>query len=547
MKANKTIHNYFCSCLFIFYCSLIALLPNSIIAQDIPCANEIFQNLLFTDSTYHTAFNDVNQRIDELKQKQRLTANTILEIPVVVHVFHLGEPVGIGTNISDAQIIDAIRGANERWRKITSTGVDMEVQFCLAQFDPNGNPSTGIVRKDASNVPNYSQYGISYIGALGQPGADETNLKNQSNWNHSYVYNIWVVNKIAGNWAGYAFFPFGFNYATDGTVITSSSIRYSSSTLAHELGHGMGLFHTFQGSEVGCAPNDLCFIQGDWVCDTPPHKQTECAPATNNCARNTADSLLNLSFSNIMSYCGVRNLFTQGQKTRVRDVIMTTTRKQLLSSYACSGWPCDTAYTNISTQTCHPNEVGMQIDTLQTITGCDSIIKIITSLIEKPIATFSFNYTNDSIKFNNQSQQATSYEWYFGDDSTSTENSPTHVYSNNGNYNVTLIAKNDCSADTITQVVSTLVTTSIRNNKNVAALIIYPNPTNNNFNIEIDITDNNTYIEIVNTLGQIIYNKKMAIGKFHTITLPNNITKGIYQISVKREKEILGTNLISVY
>ena len=92
----------------------------------------------------------------------------------MVHVLHLGEPVGTGTNISVQQIIDAVQGTNERWRKINTTeGVDMEVEFCLAQFDPQGNPSNGIVRKDASGIPNYRQYGISYIGAFRRPGSDD--------------------------------------------------------------------------------------------------------------------------------------------------------------------------------------------------------------------------------------------------------------------------------------------------------------------------------------------------------------------------------------
>ena len=177
---------------------LFFFFDNRTYGEDLPCANERFQQLLFNAPKYKADFEAVNQAIRENTTSHKINGS-ILEIPVVVHVLHLGEPVGTGTNISDEQIIDAVRGANERWRQRNTTeGVDMEVQFCLAQTDPNGNPTNGIVRKDASGIAQYKDYGISYIGALGQPGSDEAYTKNFSNWPHTYVYNIWVVNKIAG-------------------------------------------------------------------------------------------------------------------------------------------------------------------------------------------------------------------------------------------------------------------------------------------------------------------------------------------------------------
>ncbi len=545
MKTIKTILNYKRSISFLCFLVILLFISLPIKSQDLPCANEVFQDILFKDSAFQIAFNNVNNAI--ANNPNRVAAATILEIPIVIHILHLGEPIGTGTNKSDAQIIAAVRGANERWRKITNVGIDMEVQFCLAQFDENGNPSTGIIRKNASSFPNYAQYGIGYIGALGQPSADEIGLKNLSNWNHGHVYNIWVVNKIAGNWGGYAFFPLGFNYATDGVVITSNSISYTSTTLAHELGHGMGLFHTFQGSENGCPANDLCGIQGDWVCDTPPHKQTECAPNGNNCSRNTPDSLLSLSFANIMSYCSGLNLFTQGQKNRSRDIIMTTTRKQLLSSYACSGRPCDTAFTQINVSTCDSNLANTRLDTLLTSKGCDSIIKTTTTFISSPIASFSYTRNNDTVTFINQSQHASNYIWNFGDSTSNTEISPTHIYSNGGNYNVALVASNECYDDTLKQTLQIPISTGINNNNKILSLSIYPNPTNGILNIELKIDNNNSYIEIINLLGQAVFTQKLSTGKQHNISLDKTLPKGIYQIMIRNENAIIASRLFNLY
>ncbi len=64
---------------------------------------------------------------------------------------------------------------------------------------------------------------------------------------------------------------------------------------------------------------------------------------------------------------------------------------------------------------------------------------------ENPIASFQFAISETNfleVIFTNFSQHATSYSWNFGDGNTSTEESPTHVYAEAGNYNVVLTAAN---------------------------------------------------------------------------------------------------------
>ena len=542
MQTIKTKHNSLKSirvCIIFF--TTFVLFHYISQAQDLPCANEAFQFKQLED----TAFVKRLVYLQNSSGSQRPNG-AILEIPLVVHVLHLGEPVGTGSNISDQQILDAIRGSNERWRKINTTeGVDMEVQFCLAQYDPNGNPSSGIVRKDASSLPNYREIGIGYIEAVlsGEFGSDEILTKNLSNWPHSYVYNIWVVHKIAGGWGGYAFFPLpSGEFSTDGTVITANSMRYSSSTLAHELGHGMGLFHTFQGSENGCPANDLCFIQGDWICDTPPHKKADCS---NSICNNSPDSLF--AFRNIMSYCGGRGLFTQGQKDRVRTTIYNSSRNQLLQSFACTGRPCDTAKTTLTNETCLDNNAGITYDTLLTVSGCDSIIKTITNLIPATSASFTYLINGSSVTFTNTSSNADSYLWDFGDNSSDTSTAPVHLYSSSGNYTVRLISTNECKSDTITQVLN-LNSTNIGKNQTQTKLNIFPNPNTGSFILYLDVKqDDNIVAELVNNLGAIIKTQKLYPGNTHFISTTAHLSKGIYQLILKKNNEITGTCLVSVF
>ncbi len=71
-----------------------------------------------------------------------------------------------------------------------------------------------------------------------------------------------------------------------------------------------------------------------------------------------------------------------------------------------------------------------------------------------PSAGFSFTVSGNAVQFNNISQGATTYSWYFGDAGTSAAVNPVHQYSGAGNYNVQLVAVNSCGTDTSTAVVS---------------------------------------------------------------------------------------------
>ena len=322
--------------------SLIFILIFSIQAngQNQECASDlIHKQLLQSNPDYFNKSQQLENEIREIinNHRNRLNPNEVYTIPVVVHVIHLGEPIGTGTNISDAQIIGAIAGLNERWNNTYGGahdyGVDIQVQFCLASRDPNGNPTTGINRVDASTIPSYVAYGMNT--STTNPncnGSSETTIKDLSKWPVGSYYNIWVVNIICPNGVvGFARFPNGNAY--DGITMKYSHMIYESHVLAHEMGHGFNLYHTFEGSgSTNCPVETDCSVNGDHVCDTPPQKGGDCG-TTNSCSA-TGD--WTNSIYNIMSYCVNRLKFTQGQKDRIRATSIVAPRLSLLSSLGCT-------------------------------------------------------------------------------------------------------------------------------------------------------------------------------------------------------------------
>jgi hypothetical protein len=368
--------------------------------QSAQCATDFIHNdLMQTDSAYRNQIVTLESQVEAITQnhannKLRSTLNTI---PVVVHVIHLSEPLGTGSNITDIQIQQAITGLNDRFRNVNGLGVDVELEFCLASKDPNGNSTNGINRVDGSSVPNYSANGIT---PTGNPcsGAVATAIKDLSRWPVSDYYNIWVVSEIcSGSFVGYASYPVGGLY--DGLVIVSTSMTSTSGTLPHEMGHGFFLYHTFNGDggNVSCPVDTNCLINGDYICDTPPHKQGDCG-LTNPC---TSPGVWDNSRYNYMAYCPLVNRFTQGQKDRIIATVMVAPRASLLTSVGC-----ETVGINESSSSnifsVYPNPANNQIN-VKTNAKLFGSVYIVYDNTGKLVLTGKINSENTVIELGNLS------------------------------------------------------------------------------------------------------------------------------------------------
>jgi hypothetical protein len=368
--------------------------------QGADCATDhIHNNLMQTDSVYRKQIHLLESQVEDNIQKHAniTLRSTLYTIPVVVHVIHLGEPIGTGSNISDVQIQQAIAGLNNRFRNINGLGADIEMEFCLASADPNGNSTNGINRINGASVPNYLAEGIKPTGNTCS-AAVETAIKDLSRWPVSDYYNIWVVSEICnGSFVGYASYPNGGLY--DGLVIVSTSMTSNSGTLPHEMGHGFFLYHTFNGDggNAYCPVDTNCLVDGDYVCDTPPHKQGDCG-SINPC---TTLGVWDNSRYNYMAYCPLVNRFTQGQKDRIIATLMVEPRASLLNSIGCGAVGINESASN-NVFSLFPNPAKNQINVKTDVKLLGSVY-VVYDNTGKLVLTGKINSENTVIEFGNLS------------------------------------------------------------------------------------------------------------------------------------------------
>ncbi len=279
----------------------------------------------------------------------------LIRIPVVVHVVHSNATGTIGGagngNISDEQIKEQIRILNEDYRRKSGTrgfnnnavGTDTGIEFYLANIDPDGKNTNGITRHYYSQKTNFDVFNDDQLLA------DITTKEKE--WPTERYLNIWVT-RFANNYLGIAQFPSatGVNgidnstelqIRTDGVFIdyrvfgigapVTSRLYNLGRTTTHEVGHWLGLIHTWGDDTCG---NDYC-------ADTPPcengNQSSVCGPVYSNCS---GVRTLNMT-ENYMDYSpdSCMNVFTKNQAERMMAVIEKSPRRNNLVKYWCTQLP----------------------------------------------------------------------------------------------------------------------------------------------------------------------------------------------------------------
>lgn len=299
--------------------------------QEHQCMSETH---LENDASFNKEYQKKIAKILERKNNNRSSDDLgLITIPVVVHIIHNSD----AQNISDAQVqsqIDVLNSAfNLEAPWITSIypqAADVDIQFVLANVDPDGNATEGITRTSTS----VGIFTIHPEEPLDFP--ENTHMKFDSEggkdaWPTDSYLNIWVINcqyfikgfgslpgTIDSNLDGVV-----MNYKYFGNIETGTTyVNYAGGkSCVHEVGHWLDLRHIFANND--CAIND-------GLDDTPAQENFyfSCAAPITECGNN-------LMLENYMQYTydQCQFVYTEDQKTVMRSNFLSGEyRESLLTS-----------------------------------------------------------------------------------------------------------------------------------------------------------------------------------------------------------------------
>lgn len=306
---------------------ILTLIAATLIAQsaDHFCGHQHVMNKIEQrNSAYRQQFRALT---DEFNSSRNSTEFGPCTVNVVVHVVYFNEEA----NVSDGQIFNQIDILNKRLNHLNSdtsllrdqflpiTGNRSGIFFQLAEIDPQGNPTNGILRVQTNRD------GFGSSNEFLSEGVKSTSEGGSSAWDTQRYLNIWVCDTKDETGmptvAGYAIppanlpnWPGGFEDIIDGVVIQWDYFGDDNDNLGkvtvHEVGHYFGLRHIW-GDDLNCTGDD-------GINDTPSaadYSYFLCSQNSNTCDDNINGIDLFDMVENYMDYSfpGCQVAFTNDQ------------------------------------------------------------------------------------------------------------------------------------------------------------------------------------------------------------------------------------------
>lgn len=470
----------------------------------------------------------------------QMDVSGVITIPVVVHVLYNNST----ENISDAQIMSQIAVLNADFKRLNAdknntpsifagVAADVEIQFCLATVDPNGNPTTGITRTSTGKT----SFRLNDDMKKSAKGGIDA-------WPCGSYMNMWVCDLQSG-YLGYAQFPGGscstdgvvIDYAYFGTVGTTTTPYHLGRTATHEVGHWLNLRHIW--GDGGCSVDDF-------IADTPPagganYTGAPCTfPGPNTCNTGTGD--LPDMFQNYMDYSddACMNLFTLGQKDRMRTLFASGgTRVSLLSSTACGGTPPPPPTPTCTDGIQNGNETGVDC-------GGPDCPSCNTGTCAPPTGLSSTPKQNGraaQLSWNAASG-ATSYDWTItgangGSASGTTAATSVTISGLTKNSSYTWTVKTNCGSTSSATISATFIAgQSARLDGEDGVVNFYPNPANDQLNIDlVSLVAEQAEVILMDLSGRVVVRKTIQVlegANSFELDL-SDCTNGVYVLTITSE------------
>ena len=340
-------------------------------------------------------------------------------ISVIFHVVH--NPNNPAENVSNALIMQVFNDIQEDFQLMNQDAANARTNFGFVPADVNINFC--LATKDAAGVP-LAEQGVIRVSTnedyYNHSGGEENKMKASATggsqiWDRNKYLNVWICdisNGANSGTAGYAYRPTNNmlpGASIDGIVLDYNIGMNNDNVLTHEIGHYLGLDHTWGGSG-SCALDD-------GFNDTP----NTIGPSFNyagSCSGNqmTCGST-QTQYENYMDYSNCTVMFSQVQANYMLNTL-TGARASLLLSPGCD--PTNTP----------------------------------------PVADFTADISNPiiipvggSVNFFDASTNVpTSWTWNFGGGAANSNiQNPSAVFNAVGTYTVSLTATNAFGSDTETK------------------------------------------------------------------------------------------------
>ncbi|MBL7898980.1 MAG: PKD domain-containing protein, partial [Crocinitomicaceae bacterium] len=347
-------------------------------------------------------------------------------VPIIFHVVH--NPASPAENVSQSAIYALLDAVNEDFNLMNADAAaartalgfvpaNADIEFCLAQRDPSGNQLTELGIHRVSTTEGYYDVDTETNKMKGNTGGDTGTPV----WNRNNYVNVWIcdiTNGATSGVAGYAYKPTVSTLppaSIDGIVIDYNlGMDPGNRVLTHELGHYLGLSHTWGGTDgAGCSNGN------DLLTDTPNTAGPSFDyPLTCSGLQQTCPGV-NTQYENYMDYSNCTVMFTTEQ-CNLMELVITGSRNSLNSSNGC--------------------------DPVNPVPPVADFVADITTVIQGG----SVNFTDLSTNF------PTSWSWSVSpsagvtyiNSTSSTSQDPTMQFTNTGLYTITLVATNGVGNDT---------------------------------------------------------------------------------------------------